>query len=240
VTHRLYTDLAPWWAALANRDSHPAEAAHLQSILDEAQGRRVNSLLELGCGGGGIAAHFDSSREVVLCDLAEEMLAICRTQNPQRECVQGDMRSLRLDRKFDAVLLHDAVMYLTSVDDLQASFHTAAAHLNSGGVFAVVPDVLKEGFEERAVSGGTIGCPGIQLLEWHWDPDPSDDTCRLDINVLLRNEAGTMEAIHETHTLGLFSAETFVRCLMNAGLEPISGLIWDETLLPEVFIARKR
>ncbi len=240
MTHRLYTDLAPWWAALANRDSHPAEAAHLQALADQALGCRVESLLEIGCGGGGIAAHFDDDREVVLCDLSAEMLEVCRGHNPGRTCVQGDMRTLRLDRTFDAVLLHDAVMYLTSEADLQATMHTAAAHLNPGGVFLVVPDVLKEGFTERAVSGGTVGYPGLQLLEWHWDPDPSDETYQLDINILLRTEAGTMEAIHETHTLGLFSAETFVRCLMNAGLKPVSELIWDETLLPEVFAARKR
>ena len=38
------------------------------------------------------------------------MLAVAREHNAGRTTVVGDMRTLRLDERFDAVLLHDAVM----------------------------------------------------------------------------------------------------------------------------------
>ena len=41
------------------------------------------------------------------------MLELSRTLNPDCEHLEGDMRTLRLGRTFDAVLIHDAVMYMT-------------------------------------------------------------------------------------------------------------------------------
>ena len=40
----------------------------------------------------------------------------------------GDMRSLRLPRQFDVVLIHDAIMYATGPADVQAALRTAAIH----------------------------------------------------------------------------------------------------------------
>ena len=238
--HRLYTELAPLWPMLTDRETTVQEARHLQDLMDSAHGERVSSILELGCGGGSLAAAFDSDRDVVLTDLAPEMLAVARKQNPHRRCVQGDMRTLRLPDTFSAVLLHDAVMYITTLADLHAAIHTAAAHLDPGGVLIITPDATKEQFVERAVSGGRIGQPGVQVMEWHWDPDPLDDTHQLDIVVLHRDDRGTMHSMHESHTLGLFSAVAFIDALRANGLTPMVDLIWDDTLFPEVFAGRKR
>jgi trans-aconitate methyltransferase len=196
MSYRLYTELAAWWPHLAERESHANEAHLYQSLLDEAFGGRVGSILELGSGGGLLASHFDKEREVVLSDLSEDMLAQCRIHNPDRTCHRADMRTMQLNRTFSAVFLHDAVMYLTSAEDLQATFDTAAAHLDSGGVFMVLPDVVKEHFEEMSVSGGSTGIPAAQLLEWHWDPDPSDSTYQLELSFLLKDEHGKIEAVH--------------------------------------------
>ena len=49
------------------------------------------------------------------------------------------MRTLRLGRTLDAVLVHDAVTYLTTDEDLRAAMETAFAHLRPGG--AAVPGV---------------------------------------------------------------------------------------------------
>ena len=46
-----------------------------------------------------------------LSDLSPQMLSLSRTLNPGCEHVLGDMRTLRLGRTFDAVFVHDAVMY---------------------------------------------------------------------------------------------------------------------------------
>ena len=239
MTHRLYTSLAYLWPHLAERDSHAIEAVHLQELFDEARGQHTASILELGCGGANIAAHFDATREVILTDLSADMLQVARQNNPGRQCIIGDMRSLTLDRTVDAVLLHDSVMYLTTEADLTAAIQTAATLLKPGGVLLIVPDAVKEHFVERSAGGGTLGEGGVQLLEWHWDPDPSDTTHQLDISLLYRDASGTMQSMHESHTLGLFPSAIFVQSIRSAGLLPVEHLVWDDTLFPEVFAALK-
>jgi len=43
------------------------------------------------------------------------------------------MRSVRLGRTYDAVIIHDAIMYMTTEDDLVAALATARAHLAPAG-----------------------------------------------------------------------------------------------------------
>ena len=53
------------------------------------------------------------------------MLALSRTINPECEHLQGDMRSVRLGRAFDAIFIHDAICYMTSEDELLEALRTA-------------------------------------------------------------------------------------------------------------------
>ena len=239
MNYRLYKDLAPWWSHISNRDSYSEEAEVHLRLMDDALGKKALNILELGSGGGQLAAHFGSDRTVVLSDLSENMLAESRVHNANREHVLGDMRTMRLERTFDAILLHDAVMYLTSPEDLRATFETAAAHLSPGGVFLVLPDVVKETFEEGSVSGGSFGTPGAQLLEWHWDPDPEDHTYRVDMCLMLRHEDGCMESVHEHHEMGLFDRKTICDLLRAAGFELVQGTVWEAVDISEFFIAIK-
>ena len=74
------------------------------------------------------------------------MLELSRGLNPGCEHLLGDMRTLRLGRTFDAVLIHDAVMYMTSEADLRAALETAFVHLRPGGAAVVAPDCVRETF----------------------------------------------------------------------------------------------
>ena len=74
----------------------------------------ATTLLELGSGGGNNASHLKHRFECTLTDLSPEMLALSRTLNPECEHIEGDMRTLRLERTFDAVFVHDAIAYITT------------------------------------------------------------------------------------------------------------------------------
>src|SRR5690606_2261337 len=105
---------------------------------------KPKSVLELGSGGGNNAYYLKRDfPDYVLTDLSPQMIAASRSVNPELRHEVGDMRSLRLDRRFDAVFIHDAITYMTSRADLLKAFQTAAAHLNPGGLVLVVPDETK-------------------------------------------------------------------------------------------------
>jgi hypothetical protein len=234
--HHLYDDLADWWPVLSPPETYDEECEVYLDLLD-----RPASLLELGSGGGHLASHIGGEVEVVLMDRSQPMLSASERLNPHREHVCGDMRTLRLGRSFQAVLLHDAVMYLTSREALFAAFATAAAHLEPGGLFLVLPDDVAETFEEATITGGgDDGERSARMMEWQWDPDPSDDTIQVEFSFLLR-QGGQVRAVHESHTFGLFDRATFWQGLREAGFEPAEpDPLLAAQSLPEVFLARKR
>jgi len=136
------------------------------------------TLLELGSGGGNTASHLKARAHLTLTDVAPAMLALSATLNPECEHIEGDMRTLRLGRTFDAVLLHDAVMYMTTEADLRAAVETAFVHLRPGGALVLFPDFTAETYQPTTEHGGHDGPDGrsLRYLEWTFDPDPTDTT----------------------------------------------------------------
>lgn len=210
------------------------------SLLTEARGAPPGSLLELGCGCGPLAVNMPEELDLTLVDAASEMLAVSQAQNPDRTHVCADMRELSLGRQFDAVLLHDAVMYLTDRDSLRRTFATMFAHCAPGGAVLVIPDAVRETFSELATSGGwgEEGGRAVQLLEWHWDPDPGDDTYQVEFSLLLR-EGGIVQSVHEQHTMGLYPRALFWSLLKEAGFEPVAAEVLFDAPMGEVFLARR-
>ena len=54
--------------------------------------------------------------------------------------------NLKLDREFDLVFIHDAIMYLTTRQDLENVFEVARNHLKEGGFYLSFPTFLKRPF----------------------------------------------------------------------------------------------
>ena len=157
---RLYSDLASWWPLFSPASEYEGEAESILELLAEALGRMPASALELGSGGGHLASFLRRRFPMTLVDVAPGMLEVSKKLNPGCEHVQGDLRSVRLGAKFDAVIVHDAIMYMTSRDDLDAALATVRAHLADGGVAVVLPDCVAETFVAATESGGAEQAPG--------------------------------------------------------------------------------
>src|SRR5512145_2793940 len=121
---KIYGELAPWFHLLTHPSEYAEEAAYYTHVIDEASDGRARTLLELGSGGGNNASHMKARFGCTLTDLSLEMLELSEKTNPECEHIQGDMRTLRLGRTFDAVFIHDAVMYMITEDDLRAAIET--------------------------------------------------------------------------------------------------------------------
>jgi len=219
---RLYGDLASWFHLLTAPADYEEEAAFYLHHLQATATRPVTTVLELGSGGGNNASHLKPHVTMTLVDLAPEMLSVSKTLNPECEHLVGDMRSVRLDRQFDAVFVHDAVSYLTTEDDLAAAVATAWVHCAPGGAVLFAPDVVTETFKECSSTGGHDG-PGrsLRYTEATWDPDPTDTEYVADMTYVLQIEGSTPESIEERHHLGMFARATWLRLLAAAGFEAI-------------------
>jgi SAM-dependent methyltransferase len=218
--YRLYSDLAAWWPLISPSAEYAQEADYLAAVLSSTAAVPVREVLDLGSGGGHLALHLRDMFDLTLVDLSPQMLAASRRLNPGCRHVRGDMRTLRLDRAFDAVLVHDAIDYVTSADDLARVIETAYAHCRPGGISVFVPDYLKDDFRALTGSGGGGTDPtGRQasFTERTWDPDPSDDLVQSEYEFTLREADGTVHVIRETHRLGAFSRATWLDLLAGAG-----------------------
>jgi SAM-dependent methyltransferase len=218
--YRLYSDLAEWWPLISPLAEYAQEAAYLAAVLTSTATIPVREVLDLGSGGGHLASHLRDRFELTLVDLSPEMLAVSRRLNPECRHLQGDMRTLRLGRSFDAVLVHDAIDYVTTRDDLARVIETAYAHCRPGGISVFVPDYLQDDFRALTGSGGGgTDETGRQasFTERTWDPDPSDDWVRAEYEFTLRDTDGTVRVIRETHRLGAFSRATWLNLLAGAG-----------------------
>jgi SAM-dependent methyltransferase len=219
--YRIYTDLAGWWPLISPPQEYAAEAAYLGAVLGSAQ-VPVREVLDLGSGGGHVAVHLAERLALTLVDISPEMLAVSRRLNPQCAHHQGDMRTVRLGRTFDAVLVHDAVDYMTSEPDLALVIETAFAHCRPGGLALFVPDHIHDEFRAASGGGGGRDPAGRQasFREWTWDPDPADTWVQAEYEFLLRAADGTEQVVHEKHRLGAFSRDTWLRLLAAAGFDP--------------------
>lgn len=237
AVHRFYGDLAVWWPLVSAPAEYAEEAAFAASLLDTADGP-TRTVLELGSGGGNNAFHLKNRYAMTLVDLSADMLAVSRELNPECEHLKGDMRDLRLDRSFDAVFVHDAIEYMTSEAELRQAVDTAYAHCRPGGVAVLVPDHIAENFEPLTEHGGSDAADGraVRYLSWSVDPDPSDTTTRTDYAFLLRAADGSVSVAHDTHVLGLFSRETWLRVLGDAGFRArVVAEVTQEDRLPREF-----
>ncbi len=218
----MYRELAPWFHLVTAPEDYADEAAYVLGLLRRHVDGPLESMLELGSGGGNVASHLKRHLAVTLTDLSAEMLAQSETINAGLEHVVADMRTLRLERTFDSVVAHDAMDYMTTEADLRAAIATAFEHLRPGGAAVFVPDHVAETFQPSTDHGGHDAPDGrgLRYVEWTTDPDPNDSTYQVDYGLLLRAADGTVEVRHDRHVCGLFSRDTWVRALDDAGLEP--------------------
>jgi hypothetical protein len=150
------------------------------------------------------------------------MLRVSKALNPELEHVQGDMRTLRLGREFDAVFAHDAVTYLTTEDDVRKAIETAYVHCRPGGAVIFCPDFVRENYRPETDNGGHDGAGGkaMRYLEWNWDPDPSDTTYEVLMVYAMREADGHISIEHDRHVEGLFGREDWLQWMAEAGFTP--------------------
>jgi SAM-dependent methyltransferase len=243
TTHRLYSDLAPWWPLISPPDEYAEEAAFAAGLLGSGE-PPVRDVLELGSGGGHNARYLKDRFTMTLVDRSAQMLEVSRRLNPQCEHIRGDMRTLRLGRTFDAVFVHDAIDYMLTTKDLVLAVETAFVHCRPGAVAVFVPDATAETFEPTSGLGGSddgTGLRGVRYLEWTWDPDPAD-TCVDTVYVFaLRDEEGSVEVVHERHRTGLFAREAWLRVLSDAGFEAtiVTEHTTEDRMPRDVFVGRR-
>ena len=112
-------------------------------------------------------------------------------------------------------------------EHIRADMRTLRLGRDFDAVF--VPDHIAENFEAGTGYGGIDSQDGrgARYLDWTYDPDPGDTWTLTQYAFLLRDAAGQVQVVHETHKLGLFGSGTWLRLLREAGFR--AGAVTEET-----------
>jgi len=215
---RMYGDLAWTWPIISAVHQYDEESELFAELIKGRARGTAATLLHLGCGGGHNDHYLKRHFTVTGVDLSGDMLGNARRLNPEVEYLEGDMRTLRLDRTFDAVAILDSIMYMRTEEELTMALRTAWEHLRPGGVLLTYAEMMKETFEEGRVShhAGSEGPVSVVLFEHEHDPDPDDSTFEYTAIYLVR-DGGPPSVQHEVHVMGLFRHGTWVRRLEDVG-----------------------
>lgn len=223
--NRLYSDLAwlwPHWGDMNGEYSHWCN--HVTDLMHRYARRPLRTLLNMGCGGGKNVFNLKRNFDVTGIDISDSMLDLAKQLNPDCTFIKADMRRLDLGIRFDAVLIDDAISYMTRRDDLEAVFKMADRHLLPGGVMVVTPDVTKESFVQNRTQvthsrkSTTSEELEIVFIENNFDPDTTD--CSFEgLMVYLIRERGELRIETDRHILGLYELDEWHESLVRCGLQ---------------------
>ncbi len=216
----LYGDLAYLWPVISPPEDYAGEAVYWRDALRRYLGPGRHRLLELGVGGGHNLSHLTAEFDAAAVDVSPRMLELSRRLNPAVEHFLGDMRNVRLGRVFDAVLIHDAICYMQTEDELRAAFATSRAHLKQGGLLLVAPDLVRDTFRPNMRLTWSTQKDGVKIRteEIVRDADPSDSVVESYFTYTI-TERGVRRVESDVHVTGLFHISTWTALMQEAGFE---------------------
>ncbi|MBN1620065.1 class I SAM-dependent methyltransferase [candidate division WOR-3 bacterium] len=233
---KLYNELADWWPILSAPEDYEEESNLYIRIIEKYK-KGIKTALELGSGGGNNASFFKKHYKMTLTDMSPQMLEVSKKLNPECEHINGDMRSVRLGKKFDLIFIHDAIIYMTTEEDLLKTFTTAREHVKEDGILFIAPDYFKETFKTQTSHGGHDRKKrSMRYLEWMRDDDPDDNLTETYFAYILKNEKGEIRYESDLSINGIFPKKTWQNLLENAGFKVFFEIIEHSELQAGTYI----
>jgi SAM-dependent methyltransferase len=130
-----YNKLSEFFDAWNVNDGTEDKNAVIENIL---KGQRIKSVLDMTCGTGSQVFFLKKlGYDVVGTDLSKKLIKLAKnkTKGDKIEFYTGDIRTIKLNRTFDAVItIFNAIGHLTKIEFAKA-IQNIHNHLNPGGIY---------------------------------------------------------------------------------------------------------
>jgi cyclopropane fatty-acyl-phospholipid synthase-like methyltransferase len=131
VFNKNYSDV---YNKIYKKKKYLKEADYISAILKKNKILK-GDILELGLGTGNHAKYLLKKKyKITGVEKSSSMIAFAK-KIPKLKCILGDVRTVRLNKKFNAVIsMFHVINYMLSSLDLNNFFKTANIHLNDNGL----------------------------------------------------------------------------------------------------------
>jgi len=231
-----FGNYSSYYNLLYKDKDYNGEAGFIYDLIQKYSPGTKN-VLDLGCGTGGhdfLLA--EKGYAMTGVDMSEEMLSIARSQPLNHSTAQqlnflhGDIRTFRMDKKFETTIsLFHVMSYQTTNEDFLSALRTAKAHLASGGIyifdFWYGPAVLTD---RPAVRVKKLEDDQIQVIRLA-EPVMHANKNLVDVNytVWIKDKKSTMtEEIRETHHMRYWFLPEIEHLIKEAGFEMLNHGEW--------------
>ena len=203
--------------ALYSHKDYAGESARVKELI-LARNPAARTLLDVACGTGKHLEYLRNDFDVEGVDLDEGLLAVARARLGSVPLHVGDMRTLDLGRRFDAVTcLFSAIGHVTDTSELDAAIAAMAAHLEPGGVLLVEPWLEPDVWVEGRLHLLPVDEPDLKIARVTV-AGRRRNTAILDFHYLVATPAG-VETHAEQMELELFTEAEQRRAFEQAGLD---------------------
>ncbi|MFI9629587.1 class I SAM-dependent DNA methyltransferase [Streptomyces sp. NPDC052042] len=195
------------------------EAEEIAALV-RAERPDTGSLLDVACGTGQHLRHLTRLfGHVEGVELSPDMLALAAGRNPDVALHQGDMRTFRLDRRFDAVIcMFSSIGHLRDTAELEATLGRFAQHLTPGGVILVEPWWFPESFTPGHI-GASLTEAGDRTICRMSHSVLEDGATRIEVRYLVAHAEDGVRVLTESHRISLFPRSAYEQAFKNAGCE---------------------
>lgn len=228
---KVFNDYSRYYNLLYKDKDYSGETEYIEELLHEYS-PQAKTILELGCGTG---KHADLlSQKFCICgvDMSKEMIFEANKLAPRTNLTfsEGNICSIRLNKKFDAIIsLFHVMSYQTTNSDLQNTFKTVHKHLKNNGIFIFDswygPGVLTDRpairikrLEDEKIEITRIAEPVLY---------PNENVVDVNYQVFIKNKIdNSLNVIKETHKMRYLFKQEIEAMLNHSNLKLIKCEEW--------------
>jgi len=200
----------------AHGKDYAAESAQVRREV-RAHNANAASLLDVACGTGGHLMHLRNDFSVSGVELDPSMLDVARRRLPGVELQRGDMRTLDLARRYDAVIcLFSAIGYMLRREDLDLAMAAMARHLAPGGVLVVEPWFHPDQWFGGRVVAHVANEADIAVARVSRSTRDGI-LSRFEFHYAVARPDG-IDTFKEPHVMGLWTVEEYTAAMQSTGL----------------------
>lgn len=243
--NQVFQEYSKFYDLIYSEKDYEKESSFVLSLLRE-RNPKVQTLFDLGCGTGKHDSYFlKEGLEVWGVDQSVKMLEIARNKHPENKnnFIQGDVTSIELVKKFDAVIsLFHVLSYQTNDQAMLSFFKTVEYHLENHGIaiidFWYGPGVLhlKPEKREKTFTNNEFEITRISTPTELKEQNLVD--IELKVDVFDKKSQKRSQTI-ENHLMRYFFVDEIQRVLANTNLKIIETKEWlsRKELSPESWSA---